>query len=83
MKIKSKICAICQVTKCDRYVSIDSSTKDKKQKHERKFEQNLRIFKLQKKPRTPKKLKVQKKIKLQKNFKVPKHLKYKSLSHIR
>lgn len=57
MKIKSKICAICQVTKCDRYVSIDSSTKDKKQKHERKFEQNLRISKLQKNFKVPKHLK--------------------------
>ena len=54
MKIKSKICAICQVTKCDRYVSIDSSTKDKKQKHERKFKQTLRFFNLKKNLKVPK-----------------------------
>ena len=33
MKIQSKICSLCQITKSDRYGSIDTSTKEKYEKH--------------------------------------------------
>ena len=33
MKIQSKICSLCQMTKSDRYGSIDTSTKEKNEKH--------------------------------------------------
>ena len=33
MKIQSKICSLCQMTKSDRYGSIDTSTKEKYEKH--------------------------------------------------
>lgn len=47
MKIQSKICSLCQMTKSDRYGSIDTSTKEKYEKH-------LRNLRHERKPQSTK-----------------------------
>jgi len=53
MKIQSKICSLCQMTKSDKYGSINTSTKEKYEEYLRNLSYEMKVikYKRNKKPR--------------------------------